>query len=189
VVDAEGGLVRDVAPLGRPVTLHTEVRDILMLGLRDAVMSEDGTAYEPFLGFPFDQVTVAGKTGTAEVFGKQDTAWFTALVPAENPQYVITVAVEQGDTGARTAAPIARKIIEYLYCLPGHPDVPPDPQYGEQPDTGQCAPQVALPPVPNPPQTEPTLAPAGDDGEPVAAASASVPVATIPATPGAGRSP
>jgi penicillin-binding protein 2 len=190
IVDAEGTLVRDVAPLGRAVTLDPEVRDILMLGLRDAVQTEDGTAHEPFLGFPFDQLSVAGKTGTAEVFGKQDTAWFTALVPAEDPRYVITVAVEQGDTGARTAAPIVRQIIEYLYCLPGHPDVPPDPQYGEQPANGTCAPQVALPPVANPPQTEPTLTPVtGDTGSGAVAAGPGGSAATLPASPGAGRSP
>ena len=31
-----------------------------------------------FGGFPLDKVLVGGKTGTAEVFGKQDTSWFAS---------------------------------------------------------------------------------------------------------------
>src|SRR5262249_34068538 len=144
VVDAEGKVVRNVEPPGKQVQLDPEVRDIVMLGLHDAVQDPKGTAYAAFQGFPFDQVSGGGKTGTAEVGGgKQDTTWFTALVPAENPQYVVTVAIEQGDTGANTSAPIVRKIIEDLYCVPGAEQIQPDPQYGPQPDDGSCAPQTA----------------------------------------------
>jgi penicillin-binding protein 2 len=171
VVDAEGKVLRDIAPPGRQVQLDPEVRNIVMLGLRDAVQDPGtpvghnaGTAYAAFQGFPFDQVSVAGKTGTAEMRGKQDTTWFTALVPADNPHYVVTVAVEQADTGARTSAPIVRKVLEYLYCLPGYEEIPPDPQYGPQPDNGSCAPQTAQPPIVNNQEvTTPTLPPADGD--------------------------
>jgi penicillin-binding protein 2 len=177
VVDAEGKVVRDIAPPGREAPLDPEVRDIVMLGLRDAVADAGppaGTAYLAFQGFPLDQVSVAGKTGTAEVSGgKQDTTWFTALVPADNPQYVVTVAVEQGDTGATTSAPIARKILEYLYCLPGFEAIPADPQYGPQPDNGSCAPQTAQPPIVNNQEvTTPTLPPAAGDQSSVQVAAA-----------------
>ncbi len=177
VVDAEGKVVRDIEPPGRQVQLPGEVRDIVLLGLHDAVQTQKGTAFAAFQGFPLDQVSVAGKTGTAEVGGgKQDTTWFTALVPADNPQYVITVAVEQGDTGATTSAPIARKIIEDLYCLPGAEEVSPDPQYGPQPADGTCAPQTAQPPIVNNQEvTTPTLPPATGDQSGSAAA---LPVAT-----------
>jgi penicillin-binding protein 2 len=191
VVDAEGTVVRDVAPPGRQVQLDPEVRDIVMLGLHDAVQSAgppQGTAYQAFHGFPFDQVSVAGKTGTAEVGGgKQDTTWFTALVPADNPQYVVTVAVEQGDTGATTSAPIARKIIEDLYCIPGAEEVPPDPQYGPQPDSGTCATQTAQPPVVNNQQdaTTPTLPPATGEQS----GSAAAPVTLPPTTTGPADTP
>jgi penicillin-binding protein 2 len=183
VVDAEGKVVRDIAPPGRQVQLPAEVRDIVMQGLRDAVQfpgspvgHNAGTAFQAFQGFPFDQVSVAGKTGTAEVSGgKQDTTWFTALVPADNPQYVITVAVEQGDTGANTSAPIVRKIIEDLYCIPGAEEVPPDPQYGPQPADGTCGPQTAQAPIVNNQEvTTPTLPPATGDQSANAAALAPV---------------
>jgi penicillin-binding protein 2 len=77
-----------------------------------------GTAGGAFAGFPFDQVWVAGKTGTAEVPPKQDFSWFAAMTAADGEEHVIVVLVEQGGHGSTTAAPIARRIIEGLYGLP-----------------------------------------------------------------------
>lgn len=66
-------------------------------------------------------IEVAGKTGTAEneLSGKQrdrEHAWFAGYAPYENPEIVVTVILEYGgSTGGKTAAPIARKLIqEYL---------------------------------------------------------------------------
>src|SRR4029079_18307601 len=41
-----------------------------------AAVVTDGTARTAFAGFPLASYPVAGKTGTAEVFGKQTTSWF-----------------------------------------------------------------------------------------------------------------
>lgn len=57
-------------------------------------------------------VTVAGKTGTAEVEGKSPHAWFVGFAPAEDPEIVVAVVVENGGSGGRVAAPIAREIFE-----------------------------------------------------------------------------
>jgi penicillin-binding protein 2 len=76
-----------------------------------------GTAASAFLGFPHSSVSVAAKTGTAEVLGKQPHSWFAATVPAEHPRYVIVVMVEEGGHGSQVAAPIVRQIIEGLYGL------------------------------------------------------------------------
>lgn len=57
-------------------------------------------------------VTVAGKTGTAEVEGQQPHAWFIAIAPAENPTLVVAVVVENAGGGGSVAAPIAREVIE-----------------------------------------------------------------------------
>lgn len=65
------------------------------------------------------QVAVAGKTGTAEN-GPLDpyTLWFTGFAPAEAPQVVVTVVVEDGGgigqngTGNQIAAPIAKAVLE-----------------------------------------------------------------------------
>jgi len=71
---------------------------------------------------------IAGKTGTAQVFGiKQDEkyvkadvsarlrdhALFIAFSPPEAPQIAVAVIVENGGSGSSTAAPIARRVIDY----------------------------------------------------------------------------
>lgn len=82
--------------------------------LADVVSRPGGTARSAFSGFPLRQWPVAGKTGTAEVYGKEDTAWFVSYAPTTRPRYVVAVVVSQGGTGGATAAPIAREIHEEL---------------------------------------------------------------------------
>ncbi len=60
----------------------------------------------------------AGKTGSAQVNGYDSDkvdAWFTGYVPADNPQYVITVLVRGGQSGGDTAAPLFREMA--VRCL------------------------------------------------------------------------
>ena len=64
-------------------------------------------------------ITVAGKTGTAQNGkGEPYTLWFTGFAPAENPQVVVAVVIEdgggqgQGGRGNTLAAPIAKKVIQ-----------------------------------------------------------------------------
>lgn len=82
-----------------------------------AQVPRSGTAAGAFAGFPFGRVWVAGKTGTAEVFGRQDTSWFAAMTDGGGERHVVVVVVEQGGHGSTTAAPIARTIIEGIYGL------------------------------------------------------------------------
>jgi penicillin-binding protein 2 len=74
-------------------------------------------ASSAFAGFPLSQVPVAGKTGTAQRPPFQDTSWFAAMVPANDPKYVIIAMVEQGGHGSTSAAPIVRQVIEGLYGI------------------------------------------------------------------------
>jgi penicillin-binding protein 2 len=75
-----------------------------------------------------DKFRIAGKTGTAQVFGiKQeekydaesidiklrDHALFIAFAPADKPRIAIAVVVENGGSGGAVAAPIAAKIINH----------------------------------------------------------------------------
>jgi penicillin-binding protein 2 len=75
-----------------------------------------------------DKYRIAGKTGTAQVFGiKQeekydaesidiklrDHALFIAFAPADKPRIAIAVVVENGGSGGAVAAPIAAKIINH----------------------------------------------------------------------------
>jgi len=57
-------------------------------------------------------VQVAGKTGTAEVKGKEPHAWFIAFAPASKPKIAVAVIVENGGTGGARAAPIAAEVIK-----------------------------------------------------------------------------
>ena len=87
----------------------------LRASLTDVVAK--GTAAGAFAGFPLGQWPVAGKTGTAEVYGAQDTSWFVSYAPAHKPRYAVAVVVAQGGTGGETAAPAARAIHETLRRL------------------------------------------------------------------------
>jgi penicillin-binding protein 2 len=72
--------------------------------------------------------TFAGKTGTSQVIGikqgerydenkiseyHRDHALFIAYAPAEKPTIALSVLVENGGPGGATAAPIARKVLDY----------------------------------------------------------------------------
>jgi penicillin-binding protein A len=62
-------------------------------------------------------VTVAGKTGTAQVGGgKSPHAWFVSFAPAENPRVAVAVVIENGGgatevSGNQLAAPVARAVM------------------------------------------------------------------------------
>ena len=69
----------------------------------------NGTAAAAFQGVA---QPVAGKTGTAESGQEQPHAWFTAFSPVDGARLALTVMVEHGGEGSRTAAPIARQVID-----------------------------------------------------------------------------
>jgi penicillin-binding protein 2 len=111
-----GGRARPVPAVKTgTVTFPAGTLAFLREALRGVVTT--GTARPAFAGFPLDQWPVAGKTGTAEAFGKQDTAWFVSYAPATKPRYAVAVVVSQGGTGGLTAAPAARQIHEVLRTL------------------------------------------------------------------------
>jgi penicillin-binding protein 2 len=115
VETSDGRVVRPMKPKCRKVPFSqsdlTYVRDAL------TGVPQRGTASGAFAGFPFSQVWVAGKTGTAEVFGRQDYSWFAAMTEASGERHVVVALVEQGGHGSTTAAPIVRHVIEGIYGL------------------------------------------------------------------------
>lgn len=71
-----------------------------------------------------ENVSCAGKTGSAEtgitVNGERQVhGWFTGFFPADNPQYALCVFVENGRSGAKSAAPIFKEIADKIYNLEG----------------------------------------------------------------------
>jgi cell division protein FtsI/penicillin-binding protein 2 len=94
----------------RPVLPRREA-DLLAGAMRSVVTS--GTARRAFAGL---DVSVAGKTGTAQVETGEPHSWFTGFAPYDGPgaerRIAFAVVVEHGGYGARAAAPIARELIE-----------------------------------------------------------------------------
>ena len=74
-----------------------------------------GTLAWKFGGFPLDKVHIRGKTGSAEVYGKQSTSW----VASYDENYVVVMMVSQAGTGSGTSGPAVRKIWETLYGIDG----------------------------------------------------------------------
>jgi penicillin-binding protein 2 len=108
-----GELVRSIEPrVLHQVQLPPEVRDPLMEGFTGAVNSSEGTAYGAFQNFPDWQV--AGKTGTAQVTGKTDTALFVGIAPSDAPHYVGSAVLEESGFGATAAAPVIRRVFQSL---------------------------------------------------------------------------
>jgi penicillin-binding protein 2 len=94
-------------------------------GMIDVVHGPRGTAHHA-IGYDLDY-RMAGKTGTAQVFGigqdeeydeekiarkLRDHALFIAFAPVDNPQIAVAVIAENGGHGSGVAAPIARKVID-----------------------------------------------------------------------------
>lgn len=86
-----------------------------------------GTARGPLQGATY---TVAGKTGTAQVFTVaqdqkyreadvderlRDHGLFVAFAPVDDPQIALGIVVENGGGGARAAVPVARKVLDAFF--------------------------------------------------------------------------
>jgi penicillin-binding protein 2 len=98
----------------RTVTMGPTTRQAILEGLSGAVNSGGGTAFAAFSGSGLINAgwTVAGKTGTAQGFSKQDTALFSGFAPINDPKLAVTVVIEEGGYGGAVAAPTARQIFQ-----------------------------------------------------------------------------
>jgi penicillin-binding protein 2 len=69
------------------------------------------------MGGKFNQlpVSVAGKSGTAEVPPKDDFAWFVAFAPAAEPKYCVACLVEQGGSGSSGAVAAVQHTLAAIY--------------------------------------------------------------------------
>ncbi|MDE6357466.1 MAG: penicillin-binding protein 2, partial [Eubacteriales bacterium] len=55
-------------------------------------------------------ISISGKTGTAQIEGKEDHTWFLGMAPAENPTIVISVILE--NSGASDVVEISKDILK-----------------------------------------------------------------------------
>ncbi|NOY62097.1 MAG: penicillin-binding protein 2 [Gammaproteobacteria bacterium] len=105
--------------------------DFIVEAMRSVVHSPRGSAFRIGRDAPYQ---IAGKTGTAQVFGMKadekyvsadiaerlrDHALFIAFAPVDEPRIAVAVVVENGGGGGSVAAPIARKVLDaYLLSSP-----------------------------------------------------------------------
>jgi penicillin-binding protein 2 len=117
VLDSQGRLVRRL-PYTQPRSLGISSATIATVqnALHEAATTPLGTSYKVFGNYP---VQVAGKTGTAQVQRQGDYAWYCSYAPANDPQYVVVVMIQQGGHGGTTAAPAARMIYDSLFNVKG----------------------------------------------------------------------
>ncbi|NLK21668.1 MAG: penicillin-binding protein 2 [Epulopiscium sp.] len=59
-------------------------------------------------------ISVAGKTGTAQNASGEDHAWFIGFAPSQKPEAVVVVIIENGGSGGSSAGPIARKLLQQV---------------------------------------------------------------------------
>ena len=106
------------APVAGRLPLDQTELHVIQEGLGLVISGANGTAHSTFATFPVDKYPLAGKTGTAQLFGTdQNDAWFMSYGPTTNPRYVIAVEVQRAGFGAESAAPIARQIWEGIFHL------------------------------------------------------------------------
>jgi penicillin-binding protein 2 len=122
IVKTDGTIIKEFKPekLG-VIPADKETIKFLQGSLREVVVS--GTGAGAFNSFP---VPVSGKTGTAQVFGrnpngsaKADTSWFASYGPTNKPRFVVVMMVSQGGFGASVSGVGTRKIYETLFGVEG----------------------------------------------------------------------
>jgi penicillin-binding protein 2 len=89
-------------------------------------VTQEGTSTRVFLGAPYKS---GGKTGTAQAVTirqnekynaakmeehQRDHSIYTAFAPLDQPTVALAVIVENAGFGAEAAAPIARRVLDYL---------------------------------------------------------------------------
>ncbi len=121
-----GSVRKPEAGKTRPVPVKPEFLAAVRRGMRGAVTHGTGVAADS----PY--VHVAGKTGTVEnspsVHNRhgRNHVWFVSFAPYENPEVACVVFLEKSHGyGGGLAAPIARKVYDYLYAP--KPKAPPKP--------------------------------------------------------------
>jgi penicillin-binding protein 2 len=115
VLSSKGEVVQEFSPTVRAVVPAPEGTFEFLRTAMTGVTAE-GTGRFPFEGFPLDEIPIASKTGSAQVFSDNSTtAWFASFAPADDPQYAVVMMVTRGGTGAITAGPGVRAIYDAIF--------------------------------------------------------------------------
>ena len=106
------------------INIQKKTFDYIREAISGVVVEKNGTGRRAYS----QMISIAGKTGTAQVVAikpgtktedlpkkLQDHAWFVAFAPVEDPKIAIAVLLENGGSGGKEAAPVAKKIIEAFF--------------------------------------------------------------------------
>ena len=129
----EGGETANAADFPK-IDISARSRQILMHALDEAMNHPRGTAYNSRITDPGR--VAGGKTGTAQVrritmleresgvkknkerpWRERDHSLFVGYAPVDQPRYAVSVVVEHGGGGSKTAAPIARDVLKEVQRL------------------------------------------------------------------------
>jgi penicillin-binding protein 2 len=135
VVDGNGELVQKITP---KVRNRVPVKQSLFDYITKSLDFSRGWAVSgafAYIGSKY-QNRLGGKTGTAEVYGKQDTSWLVSWGPTyqrhghTRARFVVVGMVEQAGTGATAAGPMLKRIWDGLLGANGKPIIA-----GSRPET------------------------------------------------------
>jgi penicillin-binding protein 2 len=118
LISPTGKVAQEINP---PVIRRVPTSSYTLAYIRNALAGvvTQGTAAGAFGGFPLNKVCVAGKTGTAQIVGKNATSVFASFAPCQDPKYVVVVMLPNSGYGADAAAPAVRQIWDGIYGLEG----------------------------------------------------------------------
>ncbi len=177
----DGQVVEAFAPkVVRQIPMSDDQHALLVDALTSVVNEPGGTAFRTRNA----EVTVAGKTGTAQVgklglvrlkkeqmdYFERDHAWFASFAPAEDPELTVIVLNEHGGHGGSDAAPTAAAVIAKYFELKKAdafalgedwvPPKPPKPVFFAKPTPDVPEGDPAVADVPPPPETTVQVQPA-----------------------------
>ncbi|WP_422485277.1 peptidoglycan D,D-transpeptidase FtsI family protein [Gudongella sp. DL1XJH-153] len=105
------------SPQGQTIMSHvSESKKVLQIGEAQALqrMMREVVRIGTGANAAISGVEVAGKTGTAENSSGRNHAWFVGFAPLEDPEVAVVVLLEEeGSSGGRAAAPIARELMDF----------------------------------------------------------------------------
>ena len=95
------------------VNISKKTFSTIKRGMYRVVNGEKGPAKAAYCR----NIRIAGKTGTAENPHGDPHSWFVGFAPFNKPEIAVCVLVENGGSGGKIAAPIAREIIKSYYHI------------------------------------------------------------------------
>ncbi len=108
-VDSAGRTIHATLPETRQLPMRQQDLDVVRLGLERVVERGTGAAAR------LTEISISGKTGTAQNPPRPDHAWFIGYAPSDAPEVVFAVLVENAGHGGVVSAPIAGQLIRAYF--------------------------------------------------------------------------